>query len=324
MLQYSYRPNSPATVRQRSGERQGWISYSPIRQRPVIRWPNGARIALWVCPNLLYFEYNPPDDPWVNSYARTLPPDILSYGRQEYGPRVGLWRMLDVLDRHPVRCTAVVNSRALRQFPGMCAAAVERKWDFVGHGAYNTRFTFGLDAADEFAYYKTMREEVKDLTGVRMTGMGGPGPQAATENTPDVLAEAGFAYYTDFFADDQPFPINVKSGRLISLPYTLEINDPPFFGVAFEADQFADALKRQFDVLYEEGAQSGRVMCISLHTYLFGQPQRARYLDEALKYVTSFPDVWHATGAEIAQYYLDHCYEGVVRHIKELETEPVR
>ena len=88
----------------------------------------------------------------------------------------------------------------------------------------------------------------------------GPGPQAVTENTPDVLAEAGLTYYTDFFADDQPFPINVKSGRLISVPYTLEINDPPFFGVAFEADQFADALKRQFDVLYQEGEQSGRVM----------------------------------------------------------------
>jgi peptidoglycan/xylan/chitin deacetylase (PgdA/CDA1 family) len=314
MLQYSYRPNAPAT-RAARGNAFDWADYSAIVDRPPLRWPNNARVALWICPNILHFEYMPPADPWVDSWARMAAPDVLAYGRQDYGVRVGFWRMLDVLDKHKARCTAVVNSSALERFPGICSATVERGWDYVGHGQYNTRFIFGHDRAAELAYHTELRARVEALTGVRMVGTGGPGPQAATEDTPDILAEAGFTYYTDWFFDDQPFPLKVKSGRLIALPYTLEINDPPFLGSAFEADQFADALKRQFDVLYAEGATSGRVMCISLHGYLFGQPQRACYLDEALRYVLSFPDVWQATGAEIAQYYMSNYYDKTAAHL---------
>jgi len=315
MLQYSYRPNPPPTSRSRRSADQSWLDYSPIVGRPPIRWPNEARVALWICPNILYYEYAPTPDPWVNAWARMTAPDVQVYGRQEYGARVGFWRLLEVLDKHKARCTAVVNSAALRMFPDMCAAAVERRWDFVGHGQYNTRFVYGHSPADELAFYRDMLAEVEDRTGVRMLGTGGPGPQSATENTPDLLAEAGFLYHADWFCDDQPFPLRVRSGKLISVPYSIEINDAPFLGVAFEADQFADAIKRQFDMLYREGAESGRVMCISVHPPLFGQPQRVGYLDKALEYILSFPGVWQATGAEIAQHYMTHHYDAMVAHL---------
>jgi hypothetical protein len=113
-------------------------------------------------------------------------PDVLAYGRQDYGPRVGFWRLLEVLDRHSLRCTAVVNSDALRQYPDTCRATVGRHWDFVGHGECNTRFTFGLSPSEELAYYRRQVADVWELTGVRMTGMGGPGPQSATARTPDI------------------------------------------------------------------------------------------------------------------------------------------
>jgi len=311
MLGFSYRRGYPTPASRSVGER-AWAGYLPINNRPVIRWPNDARLALWICPNILNYELNPPHDQWINPWSRMPHPDVLAFGRQDYGPRVGFWRMLDVLDKHDVRCTAVVNSTALREFPEICDAAVTRRWDFVGHGEYNTRFIYGLSQAEELAYHKRMMADVEALTGVRMAGAGGPGPQAATENTPDLLAAAGYKYYTDFYFDDQPFPLNVKSGRLISLPYTLETNDSSFLASAFEAEQFAETVKRQFDVLYREGAKSGRVMCISLHAYLFGQPHRTRYLDEALSYIFSFPGVWNATGAEIADYYLENFYQDVV------------
>jgi hypothetical protein len=157
-----------------------------------------------------------------------------------------------------------------------------------------------------------MRERLESLTGVRMQGMGGPGPQAATESTPDLLAELGFLYHADWFHDDQPFPLRVRAGRLISLPYSIEINDAPFMGAAFEADQFVDAVKRQFDTLWSEGAEQGRVMCISLHPALIGQPQRVRYLDELLSYVLSRPGVWQATGDEIAEHYYANHYAEVL------------
>jgi allantoinase len=313
MLQYSYRRDAPVIP---SVSSRQWLRYSAIHERPTLTWPNGARLALWICPNILKYEMLPPHDRWIDCWTRTPPPDVLAYGRQDYGVRVGFWRMLEVLDRYDLRCTSVVNSDALRSFPDICRAAVERGWDFVGHGQVNTRFTFDLDAEQERSYYRKIIDDVEQLTGVRMRGMGGPGPQVATERTIDILAELGLIYYTDVFADDQPFPLAVASGRLASLPYTVEINDPPFLGAAFEAEQFADAIMRQFDVLWREGEESGRVMCISLHGYLFGQPQRAKYLDAALRHIASAGGVWQATGGDIAQYYMDHHHDAVLKYIE--------
>jgi hypothetical protein len=177
---------------------------------------------------------------------------------------------------------------------------------------YNTRFICGLSEEEERAYYLEMLRITRELTGIEMKGMGGPGPQAATENTPDLLAEEGFLYYADFFHDDQPFPINVNSGKLISMPYSVEINDVPILSIAYEGDAFVEIVRRQFDRLYAEG---GRVMCITVHPAVIGQAQRAKYVDLALQYVKSFPDVWFATGRQIAEHYMANCYDAVVEKL---------
>jgi peptidoglycan/xylan/chitin deacetylase (PgdA/CDA1 family) len=302
MLQFGYRSEGPATTAGRGAER--WVEYSAITRRPPLRWPGDCRLALWICPNILHYEPMPPTDPWLDAWPRMPQPDVFAFGRQTYGVRIGFWRMLEVLDKHGARCTAVVNSQALQRYPLMLEAALVRGWDFVGHGQCNTRFTFGLSRAEELAYYRRMKADVERLTGTPLAGSGGPGPQVATGNTIDVIAEAGFSYYTDLFCDDQPFLLLTDRGRLVSMPYTIELNDPGFLGSSYEAEQFADAVMRQFDVLYEEGRESGRVMCISLHGYLFGQPQRARHLDRALSHIASHAGVWHATGAEICAHFL--------------------
>ena len=206
-----------------------------------------------------------------------------------------------------------VERRRAREVSRDLKALVERKWDLLGHGMYNTRFICGLSEAEERAYYLDMLRIARELTGIEMNGMGGPGPQAATENTPDLLAETGFLYYADFFHDDQPFPINVKSGKLISMPYSVEVNDVPIFSTAYEADAYLEIVRRQFDRLYAEG---GRVMCITVHPAVIGQAQRAKYVDLALQYVKSFPDVWFATGRQIAEHYMANHYDTVVERIK--------
>jgi allantoinase len=315
MLQYSYRPQPPATRRTRTDDDQRWIDYLPSTERPPIHWPGGARIAVWLCPNVLFYELNSPADPWINAWSR-MAPDVMMYGRQEFGPRVGFWRMLDVLDKHAIPCTAVLNTAALRRYPDICDAIVQRRWDLLGHGMTNTRFICGLSEDEERAHYAEMLKLVRDCTGMTMAGMGGPGPQAATESTPDLLAEAGFFYYADLFHDDQPFPIRVRQGRLISMPYSVEMNDVPVLSTAFEGDQFLTMVKRQFDRLYAEGAQSGRVMCLAVHPHVIGQPQRTRYFDLALAYLKSFPDVWFATGRQIAEHYLAESYDAVQARIE--------
>jgi len=318
MLQYGYRPQFPATARKRSDVDQPWIDYLPISERPPLIWPNGARIAVMICPNILYYEFSPPFDPWINPWTR-MTPDVMMYGRQDFGARVGFWRLVETLDKYGLPCTAVLNVAALRKFPEICGALVERKWDILGHGMSNTRFICGYDEEEERAYYAEMLRLTLELTGVVMKGIGGPGPQAATENTPDLLAEAGFLYYADLFHDDQPFPLKVRSGRLISMPYSLEINDVPIFSTAHEGEEFVRIVRRQFDRLHAEG---GRVMCIALHPAIFGQAQRARYIEEALRYMSSHEHVWFATGAEIAEYYMSHYFDDIVRRIEEWRSHP--
>ena len=314
MLQYSYRPQPPLTRRTRTDDDQRWIDYLPITERPPLVWPGGARIAVWLCPNVLFYELNSPADPWINAWSR-MTPDVMMYGRQEFGPRVGFWRMLDVLDKHAIPCTAVLNVAALRRYPDICDAIVQRRWDLLGHGMTNTRFICGHSENEERAHYAEMLKMVRDCTGMTMAGMGGPGPQAATESTPDLLAETGFLYYADLFHDDQPFPIRVRHGRLISMPYSVEMNDVPILSTAFEGDQFLSMVKRQFDRLYAEGAQSGRVMCLAVHPHVIGQPQRTRYFDLALAYLKSFSDVWFANGRQIAEHYLSESYDAVQARI---------
>jgi peptidoglycan/xylan/chitin deacetylase (PgdA/CDA1 family) len=311
MLQYSYRPNFPQTQQTRTNVDQGWIDYLPITLRPQLIWPNGARTAVMICPNVLYYELTSPHDPWINPWTR-MTPDVMMHGRQEFGARVGFWRITEVLDRYNIPCTAVLNTSALQKYTDICDAIVARKWDILGHGISNTRFICGMSEEEERAYYLEMRRIVRDLTGIEMAGMGGPGPQAATENTPDLLAETGFLYYADLFHDDQPFPLNVRSGRLISMPYSIEVNDVPVFSAASEGEEFVTIVRRQFDRLHTEG---GRVMCMAIHPSVAGQAQRAKYVDEALRYLTSQSGVWFATGREIAEQYLANAYDAVAARI---------
>lgn len=301
------------------------FDYSPIIDRPAIRWPNGARVAFWISPNVMFYEYAPPADPHRDPWPRSPHPDIRSYGHQDYGNRVGFWRMLETIDRFRIPCTACVNVSTLEHFPEIRDAMVERNWNYMSHGIYNTRFLWSLTEEQERAFYRDVIDTIRAHTGKRVIGALGPGPQSNTLRTPDLLAETGFLFQTDWFHDDQPFPLKVKAGRLISLPYSLEISDSTVIGTgpgaAFEGDDFAEMIKRQFDTLYEEGAESGRVMCISLHAYLIGQPHRARYLDEALDYILSHDGVWATTAEEIAEYYMANYYDAVQAHVAAMKAQ---
>lgn len=135
--------------------------------------------------------------------------------------------------------------------------------------------------------------------------------------TPDLMAEAGLLYHADWMHDDQPVPLRVRgAGRLVSVPYSTELNDVCVFLGHVEADDFVAMAKAQFDVLWREAGESGsgRVMCLAIHPYLMGMPHRARYLDEIFEHVLSHEDVWPATAGEIARWFIDHHYDEFTAH----------
>jgi peptidoglycan/xylan/chitin deacetylase (PgdA/CDA1 family) len=145
--------------------------------------------------------------------------------------------------------------------------------------------------------------KVTSATGKAPRGWLGPA-LTETHNTLDLLAEAGFDYVGDWVNDEQPYAMQVKTGRMTSIPYSIEINDiPAILDGKQSGESFGQMIKDQFDVLYEDGATSGRVMFICLHPFLIGHPHRAKYFDEALKHITSRQDVWLATGSEIVDAF---------------------
>ena len=291
------------------------LTYSPINDRPKLELPNGARVALWVCPNIEHYEYLPDPvrirDPW----PRMPHPDILGYGIKDYGNRVGLWRMIDVMDHFNVRCTVSLNLGVFEHYPEIMAACEERNWDVLCHGIYNTQYLWGLGEADERAIIEDCVETYRRLTGRQLAGWFSPAA-SHTPNTPDLVAEAGIKYYADWFHDDQPGPMHVRHGRLLTVPYSMELNDAVLHNRAQEADDFLVMVRDYFDAIYAEGAEQPRVMCIALHPYMMGQPHRIGYLEKALDYVLSHDGVWQATGEEIADWYYSQMWDKVGAHLQ--------
>jgi peptidoglycan/xylan/chitin deacetylase (PgdA/CDA1 family) len=288
--------------------------YSPIVDRPRLTWPGDARVAVWVAPNVEFYELDPPVGPARAPWPRPHP-DVLGYALRDYGNRVGFWRLLEVLDRHRVRGTAALNVALCEHHPEVVEACRTRGWEFFSHGVYNTRYPYGMDEGQERAMIEDALATVARHTGQRLQGWLSPA-LASTERTPHLLAEYGLRYACDFLHDDQPFPLRVRRGRLISLPYSVEVNDGSgYLRSGLTPGQWADGLRAQFDQLYAEGATSGRVMCVPLHPFLSGQPHRLAALSDALAHIVAHDRVWLATGAEIADWYYAHHYDAVVRHL---------
>ncbi len=294
------------------------VDYSPIIDRPIIKWPNDARVALWISPNVEHYEYMPDDDSARTPWPRTPFPDVQQYSYRDYGNRVGFWRMLESLDRYNIRCCVSLNMAVLEHFPEIRDAMVQRDYDYMSHGIYNTRYLYTYTEEQEREFYRDTIDTLKLHTGKQLKGMLGPAI-SGTERTPDLMAEAGLIYHTDWMHDDQPVPIKVKSGKLVSVPYSIELNDSSLLrDNHYEGDYFARICKAQFDQLYKEGAESGRVMCIALHPFLIGQPHRIKYLDDILSHIMSHDGVWQTTADDIADYYIENYYDDAVAHAAKL------
>jgi peptidoglycan/xylan/chitin deacetylase (PgdA/CDA1 family) len=264
--------------------------------------PNDAKVALWVIPNVEYFPFDLPSTP-INPACAHLVPDVLNFSWRDYGTRVGIWRIMDILDEAGIRATSATNALVCDYFPEYIEEAKRRGWEFMCHGLTNARGMGGMNEKDE---RETIFQSVEKLT--RSTGkapQGWLGPALAeTMRTPDILKEAGLEYVSDWVNDDQPYYMNTLRGPLVSMPYTIELNDiQVFLRGGYTPEQYYRMLIDQFEVLYEEGARSARVMGISLHPFIAGVAYRSKYLRKALLEITASSGVWLATGGEIVSWF---------------------
>jgi allantoinase len=282
--------------------------YSAIPSRPKLTLPNDARLALWVVPNIEHYEYLPISSHVRDPWPRTPHPDVLGYGGKDYGNRVGVWRLFDMFDKHQIRATVSLGLANFIHYPEIFQACQDRDWSIMCHGIYNTRYHWNMTEDQERSAIAECVDLYGEMTGKKIAGWFSPAA-SYTLRTPDLVAEAGIKYYCDWHHDDQPTPMRVRSGRLISIPYTMDINDSIIYRQQFEGAEFAQMARDAFDVLYAEGADSARIMCIAIHPYMMGQPHRVKHLDEALEYILGHDGVWAATGEEIADWYLENCQD---------------
>jgi allantoinase len=279
--------------------------YSALPHRAVPRFPHGARVAVYVGLNVETYDSGAAIPALLPAVA-DRPADPINAGWRDYGPRVGVWRLSDILAEAGITPTALLNSDVCRRYPQIIDHGRERQWCWVAHGRSNSEWTGPtpprLSRDDERAYLSEMLETITAATGRRPRGWLGPLGLSQTPNTAELLGELGFEYLLDWAADDQPFALNQPG--LISVPYSFEINDlPPLMRAGLTGPEFGQMIIDQFDVLYAEGATHPRVLPIAIHPFVAGQAFRARHLRRALAHIAGHDHVWLCTSDELAAWY---------------------
>ena len=280
------------------------VPYSAIVDRPRLELPGGARLAVWTIVNVEEWSIERPMPRTVlpPPQGQPLLPDLPNWAWHEYGMRVGFWRFLEVLNHFHVKATLAINGSVCKSYPRVARAALEAGWEFMGHG-YVQRPMHHLE--DQKKEISETIKAIRELTGRAPRGWESPG-LTETYDTIDWLAEAGIEYVADWVLDDQPCMIRTSSRPVVSVPYTVEMNDIAM--MVLQSHPSSEWLRRgidQFDRLYAEGESSARVMAISIHPYITGVPHRIGYLERLYEYIGQRPGVLMWTGEQILDWYTD-------------------
>jgi allantoinase len=279
------------------------IAYSPINARPRLELPGGARLAVWVIVNVE--EWNPretmPRTVLTPPAGGSPMPDIPNWAWHEYGNRVGFWRFVEVLDYFKIRAALAINGSAIQAYEPIARAALERGWEFIGHGFGQKNMQKVPDEREDIAKTTAI---IHQFTGQKPRGWLGPG-LTETWETPDVLAEEGYDYVCDWVLDDQPVVLKTRGGTIVNVPYTQECNDVAMMLIQHHsAAEYKNRAIDQFEQLYADARQSARIMALVVHPYIMGVPHRLRYFREALEHIQSRPGVLFWTGEQILDWYV--------------------
>jgi peptidoglycan/xylan/chitin deacetylase (PgdA/CDA1 family) len=278
------------------------FEYSPIVDRPPWKLPKGARIAVWTIVNVEEWDL---EKATARQYL-TAPqgvatvPDVPNWAWHEYGMRVGFWRLLEALAKRRIRATTAINAQVCRSYEPVARAMLEAGWEFMGHGVIQGALHL---VPDQRQTIRRSIELIRDFTGKAPKGWLGPG-LTETWETLDLLREEGIEYVSDWVDDDQPHEIRTTAGTLVSVPYTLELNDIPMMVIQHHPSrEWLQRARDHFDRLYAEGAKNPRVMALAVHPYIHGVPHRIKYFEAVYDYIRKHRGVWLTTGEEISEWF---------------------
>jgi hypothetical protein len=282
--------------------------FSAIVDRPPLPpLPGGAKLAFWSIVNLEVWDIGRPMARQVipPPTGQVLLPDVPNWSWHEYGMRVGFWRFHRLYERLGLRPTLSVNARVCDDYPRVASACRDAGWEFMGH-VWDQMPIHKVE--DQRGMIHRSMDRLEAFTGSRPVGWLGPG-LTQTFETPELLAEAGVRYIGDWVYDDEPTVIRTGHGPLVTLPYTVELNDIPMMIVQHhEAAHLKSRVLDSVDRLLMEAEEEGRpkICALAIHPYISGQPHRIRYLEEIYAELSRRPGVAHLNGAELYAWYNAH------------------
>ncbi len=279
------------------------IPYQALPDRPILDLPDGKRLAVWVIVNVEEWRIEGPMPRTVlpPPMGQPLLPDVPNWSWHEYGMRAGFWRQFEALTVRDIPATLAINGNVCDSYPRVASAAMDADWEFMGHGFLQGPMHKLNDQRD--AIHKTM-DRIEAFRGTRPRSWESPG-LTETDETLDLLREAGVEFVADWVIDDLPQEVETPHGIITTIPYSVEMNDIAVYALQqHSSDEFLKRGHDQFDRLYQEAATNARVMAISIHPYITGVPHRIRYLEELLDYVAGHDGVAWMTASEIGDWYL--------------------
>ncbi len=260
----------------------GRYEFVPIDRRPDYSWPGGKRLAFYVAINIEHFAFG--TGLGMDPAYRGGPQNQRNFAWRDYGNRVGVWRLFDMLDQLKLPASILLNSMVCELYPEIIERIKARGDDVLGHGRTNAEQHRGMWEADEARAIADVTDTIAKFVGKKPTGWMGPAALETTV-TPDLLKEAGYTHLLDWPMDDQPIWLRTRAGPLLSVPYPFELNDASVLVARDHTGKhFADMIVDQFEEMLEQSEAQPLVFSVSLHGFIVGQPFRLRPLRQAFKH----------------------------------------
>ena len=280
----------------------GRYAYSPITERPVYDWPGGRRLAIYVALNVEVFPFG--EGLGIDLAPRQAEPDVVNFSWRDYGNRVGVWNLLELMDEYAIPGTVLLNTAIYEECPQVAAGFRQRGFEFVGHGRTNAERQAEFDPEAERRLLEECRSTIAQHEGRPPEGWMGPWI-AETFLTPDLVAEAGYGYLLDWAPDDQPLWFATRSSqKLLSIPYARPTNDlPQLHGGKVTPAAYAEILIDQIEEMLLQSRKRPLVFNLSLHPFLIGHAFRLRHLRRVFERFARHRDqIWLTTSGAIAEH----------------------
>lgn len=276
--------------------------YSAIVDRPKLQLPNNGRMLVWLIVNVEHWsmERAMPRTVLSPPMGQPLLPDLPNWAWHEYGMRVGFWRLYDALNQRGIVPTMATNGIVCESYPRIVESALKKDWEIMGHG-----FVQGPmhKLENQKEAIQTTVDTIKRFSGKAPVGWESPG-LTEDDHTLDCLSESGIEYVADWVLDDQPVWLDAQPKPVLSVPYTVELNDIPM--MLLQQNRSEEMLLRgidQFERLWQESETIPRVMAISVHPYVTGVAHRIGYFEKLLDHIQSRAGVVINTGEQISNWY---------------------